>query len=82
MLLVRLGYELTTPTLPHAVQIDYIPTQYLREFIKISGFDGVVYKSSVSTGVNLALFSPTDATVGNVSRVKIDSIGVEYQELV
>lgn len=80
--LERLGDELTTPVLPHAVQIDYIPSQYLCEFIKISGFDGVIYKSSVSEGVNLALFSPSHATVGALSRVKIDSIGVEYQELV
>lgn len=80
--LEKLGDELTTPVLPHAVQIDYIPSQYLCEFIKISGFDGVIYKSSVSSGVNLALFSPSDATVGNLSRVKIDSIGVEYQQLV
>lgn len=65
--LERLGEELTRPVLPQGAAIDYIPSQYLCEFIKKSGFDGVVYRSSVSDGFNLALFDPNKAMGGTVA---------------
>jgi hypothetical protein len=75
--LERLGDELTRPVLPSGAAIDYIPSQYLCEFIKKSGFDGVIYRSSVSDGINLALFDPNKAIGGdvmlyNVTRVSVD----------
>lgn len=77
--LERLGQELTTPVLPNAAAIDYIPSQFLCEFIKQVGYDGVVYSSSVSDGINLALFDPERAQVGEVNRVKIERVGVSFQ---
>jgi len=39
--------------------LDYIPTQYISEFIKSLGFDGVEYQSSLnSEGYNIAIFKP------------------------
>ena len=75
--LERLGDELTRPVLPQGAAIDYIPSQYLCEFIKITGYDGVVYRSSVSDGINLALFDPTRATGGAVSLYNITRVAVE-----
>jgi len=74
--LERLGDELTRPVLPQGAPIDYIPSQYLCEFIKKVGKDGVVYRSSVSEGINLALFDPTKATGGNVSLYNITRVSV------
>ena len=53
--LQRLGEELTRPVVPQAAAIDYTPSQYLCEFIKKCEYDGVIYRSSVSDGMNLAL---------------------------
>lgn len=75
-LLERLGDELTRPVLPHRAAIDYIPSQYLCEFIKKSGFDGVLYRSSVSDGINLALFEPAKASGGQVLLYKITKVTV------
>ena len=75
--LERLGEELTRPVLPHAAAIDYIPSQYLCEFIKKSGFDGVVYRSSVSDGINLALFNPETAQGGTVALYHVSRVSVE-----
>jgi hypothetical protein len=75
--LERLGEELTRPVLPQGAPIDYIPSQYLCEFIKKSGFDGVVYRSSVSEGFNLALFDPVKATGKKVSRYNVSKVFVE-----
>lgn len=68
--LERLGDELTRPVLPRGAAIDYIPSQYLCEFIKKKGYDGVIYRSSVSSGMNLALFAPHRAVGGNVTLYK------------
>lgn len=75
--LERLGEELTRPVQPAGAAIDYIPSQYLCEFIKKSGFDGVVYRSSVSDGINMALFAPARAVGGSVTRYKVSKVSVE-----
>ena len=75
--LERLGEELTRPVLPSGAAIDYIPSQYLCEFIKKSGFDGVVYRSSVSDGINLAMFDPDKAQGGAVSLYHVAKVSVE-----
>lgn len=55
----HLGVELSSPVQPSSSSYEYIPSQYLCEFIKYKGFNGILYKSSVcSTGKNLALFNP------------------------
>ncbi len=59
--LEKLGEELTRPVLPRSAAFDYIPSQYLCEFVKLCGFDGVMYRSSVGDGVNVALFNPQRA---------------------
>jgi hypothetical protein len=74
--LERLGEELTRPVLPSGAAVDYIPSQYLCEFIKKSGFDGVVYRSSVSDGINLALFDPDKAKGGTVSLYSVLKVSV------
>lgn len=77
--LERLGQELTRPVLPRSAAIDYLPSQYLCEFIKKTGYDGVVFRSSVSTGINLALFDPSKATGGAVSLYSIKRVSVDVE---
>jgi hypothetical protein len=74
--LERLGEELTRPVLPQGAAIDYIPSQYLCEFIKKCGYDGVIYRSSVSDGINLALFNPTKAEGRDVSLYTVSRVTV------
>lgn len=76
--LERLGDDLTTPVLPQAAAIDYTPSQFLCEFIKRCGYDGVIYRSSVSDGINLALFDPARVTYGtDVIQYKVTRVSVE-----
>jgi hypothetical protein len=75
--LERLGEELTRPVVPQAAAIDYTPSQYLCEFIKKCGYDGVVYRSSVSEGINLALFDPAKAQPGTVTQCRVVRVSVE-----
>lgn len=76
-LLERLGLELTKPVQPSSAAFEYIPSQYLCEFIKKRGFQGVVYRSSVGEGVNLALFDPDTAVGIEVTTSRVDRVTVE-----
>lgn len=75
--LQHLGNELTRPVLPDTAAIDYIPTQYLCEFVKKCGYDGVMYRSSVGNGENIALFKPGHGTFGKVSSHTVSRVSVE-----
>ena len=74
--LERLGDELTRPVLPQSAAIDYTPSQYLCEFIKKCGYQGVIYRSSVSDGINLALFDPALARCGTVDQYGVTRVSV------
>lgn len=75
--LERLGDELTRPIVPQSAAIDYTPSQYLCEFIKKCGYHGVVYRSSVSKGINLALFDPALAHCGAVAQYRVTNVNVD-----
>lgn len=71
------GDELTRPVIPQAAAIDYIPSQFLCEFIKNCGYDGVVYRSSVGPGMNIALFDPSLASIGDIRSFTVQRVTVE-----
>jgi hypothetical protein len=75
--LERLGDELTRPVVPQSAAIDYTPSQYLCEFIKNCGYKGVIYRSSVSNGINLALFDPALALCGAVTQYRVTRVNVD-----
>lgn len=80
--LEKLGAELTRPILPRSAAIDYVPSQYLCEFIKKQGFSGVLYSSSVSDGINLALFDPDIGEAKAVNRFEVSKVSVTVSKLV
>jgi hypothetical protein len=56
--LIRLQNELSKPIRKQDAQLDYLPTQYLCEYIKFMGFDAIEYDSAMhKDGFNLAVFS-------------------------
>lgn len=76
--LERLGDELTLPVLPSAAAIDYVPSQYLCEFIKACDiYKGVIYRSSVGTGLNIAIFNPESVSKVTVSKYYVEKVTVE-----
>lgn len=79
--LCQLGEELTRPVLPRAAHLEYLPSQYLCEFIKDRGFDGVMYGSSVGAGINIALFERELPIVGHVRLFAVKRVNVDKEEL-
>lgn len=76
--LEMLGKELATPVVPDSAAINYIPSQFLCEFIKKCGFDGVAYGSSLSNGMNVALFLPDAATAQSVAEYEVAGLSLDY----
>jgi hypothetical protein len=53
----------------------YLPIQYISERIKLSGFDGVQYKSSLhNDGINIVLFDPNSCKIVSSELRSIDKI--------
>lgn len=80
--LCRLGNELTMPVLPRSAHLDYLPSQYLCEFIKSCGYDGVVYKSAMGAGVNYAIFNDSNVTGIGVNMYQVNQVHVESNPFV
>jgi len=78
--LCRLSEELTLPISPKSAHLEYLPSQYLCEFIKHCEFDGLIYKSAMGTGVNYAIFNDAKVTGINVQQYRIDEISIGYSE--
>lgn len=80
--LLRLESELAKPIRRQDSELDYLPTQYLSEFIKSIGFDGVEYKSSLNpSGFNLAIFNDQLFECVQTDVFEVRSINYEVMEL-
>ena len=79
--LVHLANELTRPVLPGSASIEYIPSQYLCELIKKQGYHGVIYNSSVCSGINLALFDPVNAIAKSVRKHQVSRVSVDIEKI-
>lgn len=76
-MLEELGRELSKPMRPGESALEYVPTQYLCEFVKSVEISGIQYRSSLNpAGQNLVLFD--DGIVEIREEVKVFEItGVE-----
>jgi RES domain len=72
--LSHLGSELARPILPRVADLEYLPTQYLCEFIKNCGYDGVVFMSSIGSGANIALFDDSKVRAVELTQYELTSV--------
>jgi len=59
---------------------DYVPTQILSEFFRINGFDGIIYKSLLGEGLNVALFDLDKAELVNCFLYEVDKISFSFKD--
>lgn len=78
----KLEQELSKPRRRSDNELDYLPTQYLSEFIKSLGFDGVEYQSSLyPTGYNLAIFNPSKLECIKIGVYEIQTIDLTHKKV-
>ncbi len=62
--------------------LDYLPTQYICDFIRSEGYDGIEYLSTMSKkGYNLAVFNPKLFKCTETSVYDVKSISYEFKQL-
>lgn len=77
--LKRIAEEISKPIRNHNT-LDYIPTQYISDYIKSKGYDGIEYVSVMSdTGKNLAVFNPQLAKCTRRRVYDVESISYELR---
>ncbi len=80
--ILKLESELSNPHRRHDSDLDYLPTQYISEFIKSMGFDGIEYKSSLyPDGYNLAIFNPEKFECKKVELYDIKTIDLTFEKI-
>jgi len=73
----RLGAELSKTVSRTQAEVDYIPLQYLCEFIRKRKYQGVMYGSSVAkTGYNIAVFDDSKLACSSTKLFVVS--GLEY----
>ena len=67
--------EISKPLRRNDSQLEYLPTQFITEFIKGEKYDGVAYRSTISdSGINIALFDESLVECLAVDTVEVASI--------
>jgi len=59
---------------------EYAPTQIMAEAFRQAGFDGVVFRSRLGSGFNLALFDLDSAKLSNRALFKVEAIDYHFVE--
>jgi len=78
----KIGDEISRPLRKHDSSLDYLPTQYICDYIKSIGYSGIKYKSSMcSDGMNFAIFDKGLLQCVEVSNYDISSLRYHYNEI-
>lgn len=57
-ILKQISYEIAKPLRRQDSDLDYLPAQYITDFVKSLGYDGIRYRSTLNaSGVNYAIFN-------------------------
>lgn len=75
--------DLSKPLRSFDTDLEYVPTQYICEYFKDSGADGIMFKSSVwEDGKNLVLFYPDKAECVEVRPFEVNQIVIDRKTVV
>jgi hypothetical protein len=79
----KISLDLSKPMRRYDSEIEYIPTQFICEFIKvITGAEGIRFRSSLhTTGKNIVLFDQTKIECTNVRKSRITSLKLNAIDL-
>lgn len=76
----NLSYKLAKPINPNKSDIEYIPTQFITEYIKMKNYDGIKFKSAMGPGNNIVLFNENVVTQKNSNLFEVENIEYKFHE--
>jgi hypothetical protein len=78
----RLEQELSKPVRRFDKELDYLPSQYLCEYVKSKGYDAIEYGSSLfHGGINLAVFNDDKLEVKAIEVYEISDVNLNFKKL-
>lgn len=78
-----IAQEIAKPLRSNDSSLEYLPTQYITEFIKSKGYSGVEYTSTMGTGgTNIAVFNESLFECIDVHDVEIKKVEYLYEDAV
>lgn len=87
-LLQQFSEELSKPVLPEKSHLEYIPTQFICEYLRtissyqgIQSYDGIVFNSSHGSGQNVVLFSDDTVIIEDPVAHTVTSVSVEVEQV-
>lgn len=79
----RLEKELSKPVRRFDKELDYLPSQYLCEYVKSLGYDAIEYGSSLKQGgINLAVFDDRKLEARSVNVYEITKVNFHYEKVI
>lgn len=76
----EISYGFSRPVTPDEPLTEYVPTQVLAEAFRSHGYDGIVYRSLLADGYNIALFDCGTAEVLNCGLYETRSISFKSEQ--
>lgn len=71
----QIAEEIAKPLRRFDKTLDYLPIQYICDYIKSCGFDGIKYRSTLDNeGINYAIFYPNKFECTNVENIEVNKI--------
>jgi hypothetical protein len=81
-LLQQFSDELSKPVLPEKSHLEYIPTQFICEYLRTNkGYDGIIFNSSYGSGKNVVLFSEQLVDIDEPVAHTVTSVEVHVQAI-
>lgn len=82
-ILKKISNEIAKPLRRQDSELDYLPAQYISDFVKSLGFDGICYRSTLNVeGLNYAFFDPKKFKCEEVMLYHIKSMNFEAEPCV
>lgn len=78
-----IGQEIARPLRRHDSALDYLPTQYISDFIKSKGYAGIEYSSTMcKDGINLAVYDENLLKCISTTVYDVKSLTYLYDKIV
>ncbi len=77
----QIDHAFSVPFSENEVTAEYVPTQVLGEVFRQHGYDGIIYKSLLGKGHNVALFRLDDAMYVKGFLCGVKSIKHDFEEV-
>ena len=79
-LLQKLDCKLKEPINPDHSDIEYVPTQFITEFIRSENYDGIIYDSAMGPGKNIVLFNDVNVDKDSTNLFEVKNISYGFDE--